>query len=143
MKRRTQMPRKIVRSRTLKISSKTNMRNRKYCKDLPSSSSSSKKQEELLQTYAKAIEENNISKLFQICFNLVDINNLFEYKSSSGTKEKTTLLHIAVDKENKDAISLLTHNNGDATIKNSLGISAEAMALINNKIEILELLQMT
>lgn len=50
-------------------------------------------------------------------------------------------MHIAVQQNNKDIISLITHNGGDPTVKDSNGMSAEDIALIDNKIDLLELMQ--
>lgn len=112
---------------------------KKFCQGLPSSS---KKQEDLIQTCIKAIVSEDIIKLYPIiCFGMVDINQLFEYKDNEGNKENITLLHLAVKWNSSDVISLLLHNSADATSKNSNGISPEDLALIENKIDILELLQ--
>ena len=66
---------------------------KKYCKDLPSSS---KKSEELLQICAKAIEDNNIPKLFPlICFGMANLSYNFEYTTKENNKFRGTLLHLA------------------------------------------------
>lgn len=89
----------------------------------------------------KAIQDSELIKLYPIvCFGMITVNQLFEYKNSDS-KEKTTLLHVAVMHSAKDVIALLLHNSADPTIKNSNGISPEDLALVENKIEILELLQ--
>jgi hypothetical protein len=111
---------------------------KKFCQGLPSS----KKPDDLLQICAKAIESGDILKLFPIiCFGMVNVNSLFDFKDKDGNKDKTTLLHLAVKENAKDAISLLLHNSADAHVKNSAGISPEDLALIENNINILELLQ--
>ena len=107
---------------------------RKFCQGLPSSS---KKQEDLLKICIKAIEDGNLLKIYPIVsFGMINTNQYFDYQ-----KEKISLLHLAVLKDAKDVISLLLHNSADPAIKNSSGMSPEDLALIHNKIEILELLQ--
>lgn len=71
---------------------------------------------------------------------MVNSNHIFEYMND-GNKEMITLLHLSVIKDRKDIISLLCHNGADRQIKNNSGMSPEDLALIQNKIEILELLQ--
>ena len=111
---------------------------KKFCQGLPSS----KKADDLLQICTKSIENGDILKLYPIvCFGMVNVNSLFDFKDKDGNKDKTTLLHLAVKENAKDAISLLLHNSADAHVKNSAGISPEDLALIENKIDILELLQ--
>lgn len=112
---------------------------KKFCQNLPSSS---KKQDDLIQLCAKGIIEGDLVKVYPlVCFGMVSPNQLFEIKDEENKTEKITLLHLAVKKNAKDVISLLIHNNGDPTVKSSAGISPEDLALIDNKIEILELLQ--
>ncbi|CAI2386224.1 unnamed protein product [Moneuplotes crassus] len=111
---------------------------RKFCQGIPSSS---KKQDDLIKICIKAIEEDDLTKIYPIvCFGIVNTNHFFEYKTK-GIKEKITLLHLAVSAGSKDIISLLMHNSADPSLKNSSGMSPEDLALIENKIEILELLQ--
>ena len=112
---------------------------KKYCKDLPNSG---KKNDDLLQIWAKALEENNIIKLFPIIwFGMANLNQCFEFITKEGAKFKGTLLHFAWKLNNKDAILLLIHNNADSTIKDSNGMTPEELALIENNIDILNLLQ--
>ena len=112
---------------------------KKYCKDLPSSS---KKSEELLQICAKAIEDNNIPKLFPfICFGMANLSHNFEYTTKENNKFRGTLLHLAWKMNNDDAILLLIHNGADSRLKDSDGMTPEELALIENNINILDLLQ--